>query len=715
MKRVLFLAIALAGFVACAQSESRVDPAPEDSGLPVVDASRAESGPVDAGYLPDVTGCNPAQLTTDPFNCGKCNNVCKFDNSEGLCQSGQCAMGKCQPGFLDINKNPVDGCEYACWPTPNPAEICDGLDNDCNGKVDDGIDTTSDINHCGSCLVACQFANGQPSCVNGKCSLATCQSGYRDLNLQAGDGCEYKCPVFPTRAETCNGVDDDCNGIIDDNPNDVGQACDTSCPAQAGCVATNTCAYARSTCTGRCCGVCTGGTTVCASGQKVCTGGAGPRIETCNGVDDNCDGQIDEGFDTKTDPLNCGGCGIRCSLTNAVAGCSNGQCTIVACRPGYNNVDSNEANGCEYTCPVNPPTAEACNGKDDDCDGTPDDNLTVPQNVCIQTSICAGAVPTCGGSKGWVCNYQQVNANIQVDANGNLAIAETLCDGIDNNCNGQIDESFPQKGQPCFAGTGACQGQSTFACTANKLSTFCPASASPTAAVDETCNGIDDNCDGQIDERTPRPGFTCYNGAQHACRGWSDPMVQVGNVWFYAYEASRPDATGTAAGSNTSRACSKSGTLPWASVNWTEAAAACDAVKDSQGQSMRLCSEPEWANACNLGNASTPIWSFSTNPTTYSTTTCNGADNNLLKAWLTGSGASCYANQTNGRIFDMSGNVGEWTNTPVTVNGRTYYNVRGGSFNSNGYGTNCNFDFTIGLPTYRFSDLGFRCCSVNAP
>ena len=59
--------------------------------------------------------------------------------------------------------------------------------------------------------------------------------------------------------------------------------------------------------------------------------------------------------------------------------------------------------------------------------------------------------------------------------------------------------------------------------------------------------------------------------------------------------------------------------------------------------------------------------------------------------------------------------MAEWTSTPVTVSGQTHYKVRGGAYNNDATGTNCNFDFTIQQPTYQSNDLGFRCCSDAAP
>ena len=53
--------------------------------------------------------------------------------------------------------------------------------------------------------------------------------------------------------------------------------------------------------------------------------------EECNGLDDNCNGMVDELWDFDNDPLNCGGCDFVCSFPRATAGCSMGQCVITDC------------------------------------------------------------------------------------------------------------------------------------------------------------------------------------------------------------------------------------------------------------------------------------------------------------------------------------------------------------------------------------------------
>src|SRR5262249_35839571 len=153
------------------------------------------------------------------------------------------------------------------------------------------------------------------------------------------------------------------------------------------------------------------------------------------------------------------------------------------------------------------------------------------------------------------------------------------CDGKDGNCNGQPDESFPLKGTACSVGKGICAGNSTYVCTGDTTGVTCPATATPSKAVDEDCNGLDDNCDGNVDERNPTipaSGLQCFNTTTHTCLGWVDPMAKPTgqNYWIYSYEASRPDATNTSAGAvSGARACSKGNRLPWASLNYNEAKA----------------------------------------------------------------------------------------------------------------------------------------------
>ena len=214
-------------------------------------------------------------------------------------------------------------------------------------------------------------------------------------------------------------------------------------------------------------------------------------------------------------------------------------------------------------------------------------------------------------------------------------------------------------------------------------------------------------------------GSLCYTGnVSHDCLGYTDSMVKVGNLWIYKYEASRPDASNDDPGIYDVRSCSKANVLPWTSIKQTEAAAACAAVPTSvAGTKMRLCGESEWQTACLAGQAgNSPTWAFSSAPTTYAEDVCNDANAGVNGPWTTafnnGQAKRC---RTSTQIWDMSGNVAEWTGTCITVLQKQYCRVRGGSYLSQGPATACNFSFVLDVPDFVNSDLGFRCCSDVAP
>ncbi|HEX4825432.1 MAG TPA: SUMF1/EgtB/PvdO family nonheme iron enzyme [Candidatus Polarisedimenticolaceae bacterium] len=365
------------------------------------------------------------------------------------------------------------------------------------------------------------------------------------------------------------------------------------------------------------------------------------------------------------------------------------------------------------TTPTCPYGQAACNGA---C-ATPS---------CSSQGVCAGqTIPVyCKDRTTLSCNYSAV-PNVEVDGNGNLLPQEHRCDGLDGNCNGVVDlDGFSGLGQACGAGNGVCRTQGTVVCT-SPTTAGCNATPNPAAAVDELCDGLDNDCDGVVDERTPPPGLICNNGGPHACVGYKDPMVAVTTpltVYVYQYEASHPDATAGSTGASTARACSKPGVLPWSAVSETQAAAACAAIRDSANQPMRLCTAAEWQSACEgpTGPAASK-WSESVTPATYVSGVCNDWNRAGCQVWPTGSNGSsptnfCYTDWgAAGKLHDLSGNLGEWTSSTVTYNGTTYYRLRGGSYGSGNAGTTCETDVRWGLATFSSPDVGFRCCSDNAP
>jgi len=137
------------------------------------------------------------------------------------------------------------------------------------------------------------------------------------------------------------------------------------------------------------------------------SGGCRPgAAETCNGIDDNCDGQVDEGFDKDNDTY------FECAHGTLAADCD----------------DSNPA--------VHPGATETCNNVDDDCDGKIDNGFDVDNDTYFQ---CAhGTTP------------QDCNDNDPAIHPG----ATETCDGKDNDCNGKVDDlaaRIPASGVDSFA------------------------------------------------------------------------------------------------------------------------------------------------------------------------------------------------------------------------------------------------------------------------
>jgi photosystem II stability/assembly factor-like uncharacterized protein len=162
------------------------------------------------------------------------------------------------------------------------------------------------------------------------------------------------------------------------------------------------------------------------------------------------------------------------------------------------------------------PATEQCNGRDDDCNGQIDDNLTAP--LCEkQQGVCQGSTKLCGGESGWLpCDDARYLAH-----NKNYEPIETNCDNLDNDCNGLIDQNIKQ---PCYSGQSGCiKTAQGFDCKGNCKAgeQICTAGQWGTCQGEilpqpETCNGQDNDCNGTIDDGckcNPGESAECYSGA----------------------------------------------------------------------------------------------------------------------------------------------------------------------------------------------------------
>jgi formylglycine-generating enzyme required for sulfatase activity len=166
------------------------------------------------------------------------------------------------------------------------------------------------------------------------------------------------------------------------------------------------------------------------------------------------------------------------------------------------------------------------------------------------------------------------------------------------------------------------------------------------------------------------------------------------------YEASRPDATVGAAGTDESHLCGVADRLPWTGATFDEAKGACEA------SGKRLCHIEELQEAC-VG-ASNKTYPYGNS---YVGANCNGIDAPGSAAAPTGSFPNCVS--TDG-VFDLSGNVAEWSDhVGGATTGMPSYNImalQGGSYLTPFNGLTCKFDFDVISTNAVLPSLGFRCC-----
>ena len=258
-------------------------------------------------------------------------------------------------------------------------ELCDGKDNDCDGRVDHNFEENGK---------ACSIAEGK-----GRCALGT---------YTACQAAKLKCSTsYQPTAEICNGKDDDCDGLADNatvgQPRPLTRECYTGPSGTKGV------------------GVCTAGTETCTAGSwpGTCRGAVGPVPEQCNGKDDDCDGLVDNATTGKQGPVE-RPCYTGSAGTKGVGECRSG---IETCTAGkWPGICVGEVR----------PVPERCNGKDDDCDGKV--NLGDFGSGASCTALgakgeCARSYWTCSSGKA-VCVPSQPKAPVCP------GLVDADCDGI---------------------------------------------------------------------------------------------------------------------------------------------------------------------------------------------------------------------------------------------------------------------------------------------
>jgi hypothetical protein len=158
------------------------------------------------------------------------------------------------------------------------------------------------------------------------------------------------------------------------------------------------------------------------------------------------------------------------------------------------------------------PDGEVCNGNDDDCDGTTDENFVgvgIACDVGVGECVNSGVTVCTADGTGTECGAQPLTPG-----------AELCGTGLDEDCDELVDEGFPDLNTGCSAGAGECFATGINVCSASGLSTQC--NAVPGDSHAETCDGDDEDCDGFIDEDFQ---------INQACDGAADTDLCSEGVW----------------------------------------------------------------------------------------------------------------------------------------------------------------------------------------
>src|SRR5262249_36996536 len=126
-----------------------------------------------------------------------------------------------------------------------------------------------------------------------------------------------------------------------------------------------------------------------------------------------------------------------------------------------------------------------CNGIDDNCNGQVDEGYTPAATSCGIGACASTGVTSC-------VNGQEFNSCTP----GTPAATDTTCNPIDDHCNVQVAEGYPPAATSC--GIRGCASTGVTSCVNGQVHDSC--TPGTPAATDTTCNGIDDNCNGQVDE-----------------------------------------------------------------------------------------------------------------------------------------------------------------------------------------------------------------------
>jgi hypothetical protein len=397
------------------------------------------------------------------------DSINAISNADGICSDS--SFWALEPASLtDID----------CCPPPNCAIMgltgytCGTYTNNCGESI---TCTDGGVNLDGICATG--------TCINGSCCMPDCTG------------------------KTCG--DDGCGGTC--GSCDIGYYCDNNHTCQEGCI------------------------DICTPTDFNKCSSVGEWTQQCSNCDiDSCNEWCDDtncALNTSTPYCNFDG------TADAICGeCDNGDIEECGSNAGDCIAGTRTCNlGVWGVCSATGGLPEICNGLDDDCDGIIDNippaSLPVdPEN----DGVCNGYFQDCVGG---VSSFDSTSIP-------NYETMETLCDYLDNDCDGSTDENQPNLGNTCGAGIGECAVTGIYVCNPADPSgpAICTVTT-PNTSQPEICDGLDNDCNGTIDDNptdlqplNDNQDGVCL-GSLKACTSTLNPLCSPADIpacWSNDYD-----------------------------------------------------------------------------------------------------------------------------------------------------------------------------------